>query len=539
MNDPRILKIHPKDNVAIALENLYKGEILRLNGIKTCLMSDIPAKHKYALQDLQIGADIIMYGILVGRVCTEIPKGGIISTDNTFHHTDTVTGKTTANEWNPPDISQWKSRTFMGFPRKDGQVGTENIWLFFPLVFCENRNIKTLQRIFEQELNPPKKEPLRQVLSDMLYPGKKSKPEEKSKTEKHPLHNIKLRFLTHEGGCGGTRQDSETLARLLAGYVNNPNVAGATILSLGCQHLQIESFKKTLKTQYPKLNKPLLFFDQQTEGTVDTLLERVIKETFTALTKANEQKREPTPLSKLTIGLECGGSDGFSGITANPTLGQISDLITALGGKTLLAEFPELCGVEQELANRCLSEEMAQKFLQLMQDYESAAKQVGSGFDRNPSPGNIKDGLITDAIKSAGAAKKGGASPVKAVLDYTEYATENGLSLLNTPGNDVESTTALAASGANIILFTTGLGTPTGNPICPVIKVATNTALTQKMPDIIDFDCGPIITENQSHEDMGAALLEVIIAVASGKKITRAEALGQFDFIPWKRGVSL
>ena len=220
-------------------------------------------------------------------------------------------------------------------------------------------------------------------------------------------------------------------------------------------------------------------------------------------------------------------------------MGQVSDIISGIGGKTILAEFPELAGVEQELVNRCTTKALGSKFLGLMKSYEKRAAEVGSGFYMNPSPGNIKDGLITDGMKSAGAAKKSGNAPITDVLDYTEYAKEDGVSLLCTPGNDVESTTALAGSGANIILFTTGLGTPTGNPITPVIKVSTNSILKDKMDDIIDFDCGTIITEKRSLEEVGDELLGLIIDVASGEKKTKAVQLKQHDFIPWKQGVSL
>jgi altronate hydrolase len=249
--------------------------------------------------------------------------------------------------------------------------------------------------------------------------------------------------------------------------------------------------------------------------------------------------REPFPLNKLVIGLECGGSDGFSGISANPTLGRVSDLVVALGGSAILSEFPELCGAEQNLINRCKTEELADKFIHLMEAYNDAAKRVGSGFDMNPSPGNIKDGLLTDAIKSCGAAKKGGTAPISDVLDYTEYLKNSGLNLLCTPGNDVESTTGLAGSGANVILFTTGLGTPTGNPICPVIKVSTNTKMTKRMADIIDFDSGSIISGEDTIETCGEKLLELVIQVASGTEKTKAELNKNYDFIPWKRGVSL
>lgn len=237
--------------------------------------------------------------------------------------------------------------------------------------------------------------------------------------------------------------------------------------------------------------------------------------------------------------MECGGSDGFSGISANPAVGHAGDLVTALGGSIILSEFPELCGVEQEIIDRSVSDDIAERFIRLMNRYSDAAEASGSGFDMNPSPGNIKDGLITDAMKSAGAAKKGGTSPVRAVLDYTEYVREPGLNLLCTPGNDVESTTAMAGSGANIILFTTGLGTPTGNPITPVVKVSSNSKLAKRMPDIIDIDTGSIISGEKSIEDVGEEILEYIIDLASGKIKTKAMQLNQDDFIPWKRGVSL
>jgi altronate hydrolase len=325
----------------------------------------------------------------------------------------------------------------------------------------------------------------------------------------------------------------------LAGYVNNPNVAGATVLSLGCQNLQISVFKEALNTINPNLNKPVLIFEQQQMGTVDEMLSAIVKESFEAIKKANNAERKPAPLSKLRVGLECGGSDGFSGISANPTLGAVSDLLAALNGTAILSEFPELCGVEQELVNRCVEDEKGQKFLKLMKAYEKSVVDAGSGFDMNPSPGNIKDGLITDAMKSAGAAKKGGTSPVQDVLDYGEYITKPGLNLLCTPGNDVESTTAMVGSGANVVLFTTGLGTPTGNPIAPIIKVSSNTELMERMPDIIDIETGAVIRGEKTIEEMAEEMLDFIIEVASGKIQTKAKLLNQNDFIPWRRGVSL
>jgi altronate hydrolase len=214
-------------------------------------------------------------------------------------------------------------------------------------------------------------------------------------------------------------------------------------------------------------------------------------------------------------------------------------MLVALGGRTILSEFPELCGVEQELMDRSTTSEVAERFIRLMRAYDARAKAVFSGFEMNPSPGNIRDGLITDAMKSAGAAKKGGTSPVTAVIDYPEYSTEAGLNLQCTPGNDVECVTAQVGAGASVVLFTTGLGTPTGNPIAPVVKLSTNSALAQRMPDIIDIDTGPIVTGELTIEQMADNILDRVIQVASGEVLTKAELLGQDDFIPWKRGVSL
>src|SRR3984957_8415410 len=343
----------------------------------------------------------------------------------------------------------------------------------------------------------------------------------------------------HEGGCGGTRDDSNNLCGLRAGYIHHPNVAGVTVLSLGCQNAQMAILREQIKRRDPAFKKPLLMFEQQQSGSEFKMLSQAIQATFLGLVEANKAVRTPTPLSKLCVGLKCGGSDGFSGISANPAIGYLSDMLAALGGRTILSEFPELCGVEQELVNRSTSKEVADRFIQLMRDYAARAKAVRSGFDMNPSPGNIRDGLVTDAMKSAGAAKKGGTSPVTAVLDYPEYSTEPGLNLQCTPGNDVECVTAQVAAGASVVLFTTGLGTPTGNPIAPVIKISTNSALAQRMPDIIDVDAGDIILGKTTIDEMGELILERVVQVASGEMQTKAELLAQNDFIPWKRGVSL
>jgi altronate hydrolase len=543
------LKIHPADNVLVALTDLKAGQKIQYNGSSFTLLHDVPAKHKFVERTMQPDDEIRMYGVLVGKALDTIPAGAAITTSNVKHKASEFQGRTATFKWNGPDVSRWKDKTFLGYHRPDGQVGTANYWIVLPLVFCENRNVNMIKDAFEEALGFSKQETYKNYVSQLVDLYKKGDvnavksltPSSSTKNGQAKLfENIDgVKFLTHEGGCGGTRQDSEALCALFAGYLHNPNVAGATVLSLGCQNAQVDYLKEKLNKLNPNFSKPLVILEQQKEGTEQELLGQAIQQTFLGLIEANKQMRKPAPLSKLVVGLECGGSDGFSGISANPGIGHASDLIAALGGTTILSEFPELCGVEQELINRCTTDQIADKFVKLMRSYASAAIAVGSGFDMNPSPGNIKDGLITDAMKSAGAAKKGGTSPITDVLNYTEYVKNPGLNLLCTPGNDVESTTAMAGSGTNVILFTTGLGTPTGNPITPVVKLSSNTKLAQKMPDIIDIDCGGVIDGSKTIEQLGEEILEYIIDLASGKVKAKATALNQDDFIPWKRGVSL
>ncbi|SDA51347.1 altronate hydrolase [Algoriphagus alkaliphilus] len=544
MNNTTLL-LDPTDNVGVALSDLQPGQKVVLNDIELEIQDFVSAKHKFAMRDFKPGEDILMYGTIVGEATQAISKGYPITLANIHHKTREYTLNPGKFSWTPPNISDWEKKTFMGYRRSDNQIGTANYWLVLPLVFCENTNVKLLQEAFENALgfsNPnPYEIQIKNLISDFQHEKiTETVPQKTKNNQPRIFENLDgIRFLTHDMGCGGTRQDAESLCTLLAGYINHPNVAGATVLSLGCQNAQASILMEKLSLIQKGEPKTVILCDQQQEGTTEQLIQKAITETFKGLIEANKIARQPFPLNKLVIGLECGGSDGFSGISANPTLGRVSDLIVALGGAAILSEFPELCGAEQNLINRCKNEDLANKFVHLMETYNAAAKRVGSGFDMNPSPGNIKDGLLTDAIKSCGAAKKGGTAPVSDILDYTEYLKTPGLNLLCTPGNDVESTTGLAGSGANIILFTTGLGTPTGNPICPVIKVATNHKLTNRMTDIIDFNSGTVITGEDSIESCGNRLLDLIIQVASGEIKTKAEQNRNYDFIPWKRGVSL
>jgi len=545
------VRIHPKDNVLVALQNLEQGAEINFEGQTFRLADKVAAKHKFTLDDLQPGDEIFMYGVLVGKATQLIPRGGLISTGNVHHASGEFRLGKRKLDWHKPDASHFEGRTFNGYQRANGSVGTGNYWVVVPLVFCENRNIDVLKEALVDKLGYKKAKNYEGDVDQLigLYNAGKSVEEiltadiqdsaDKNNSKKFFKNIDGIKFLTHEMGCGCTRSDAQTLCGLIAGYITHPNVAGATVLSLGCQNAQVSILEQEIKVRDANFSKPLVILEQQKVGTESDLLKQALKQTFAGLMQANQTERTPAPLSKLCIGLECGGSDGFSGISANPALGYVSDLLVTMGGSVILSEFPELCGVEQELSDRCVDEDKANYFMKLMTTYNQRAEAEGSGFYANPSPGNIRDGLITDAIKSAGAAKKGGTSPVADVLDYPAKVSKPGLNLLCTPGSDVESTTAEVAAGANIVLFTTGLGTPTGNPVTPVIKLSTNTVTAQKMPDIIDINCGTIIEGEETIQQAGERILNYVIQVASGELEPASVRLGQDDWIPWKRGISL
>lgn len=543
-----VLQVNPSDNVLIALKDFKKGELIKWHGNEFKLLDDIPGKHKIFIDSMNPGENVIMYGVTVGIVQKNVHRGSLMTVENTSHATDRFEYKGTSFQWKAPDVSKFKNRTFKGYYRSDGRVGTANYWLFLPTVFCENRNLEVIKEALHNELGYSVTEKYKAFTKQLVKAFNTGadvnnvvfQPDQSTAQSSRVFKNIDgVKFLNHSGGCGCTRHDAETLGRLLSAYADHPNVAGVTILSLGCQHLQTQDLLIYLKERNPDFQKPLLIFEQQKSQSEPELIAEAIKQTFIQLIEVNKIERKEALLNKLSIGVKCGGSDGFSGISANPAVGHCADIIVALGGQILLAEFPELCGAEQDLVDRCIDEATARKFIKLITEYNDLALNAGSGFHSNPSPGNIKDGLITGAMKSAGASKKGGSSPVTDVLDYIEPAVKSGLNLVCTPGNDVEATTGKAASGATLILFTTGLGTPTGNPVCPVIKISTNTELETRMADIIDINAGTIIEGTKSIEEVGEEILEYVIRAASGEIIPKAVSLNQDDFIPWKRGLSL
>lgn len=538
----RVLQLDPRDNVLIALTDLQSGDKVEFREHSYTPIVKVPAKHKFATRKLEVGDEVVMYGVVVGKATKPIAAGELLTTANLQHQASPFREQSAPYAWVPPDVSRFQKETFLGYHRSDGQVGTRNYWLVVPLVFCENKNIQVLKQAFEEELGFAAPQPYRRQVAELVQQYKKtgSAVATSQPAKERLFQNLDgIRFLLHEGGCGGTKEDSTNLCGLIAGYIHHPNVAGATVLSLGCQHAQIPLLREQIRQRNPNFDKPLFIFEQQRSGSEAAMMSEAIQKTFSGLVEANQAERAPAPLSSLCVGLKCGGSDGFSGISANPSIGHTSDLLAALGGRTILSEFPELCGVEQELIDRAVNPEVGNRFIQLMRDYAARAAAVRAGFEMNPSPGNMRDGLLTDAMKSAGAAKKGGTSPVAAVLDYPEYSTQPGLHLQCTPGNDVECVTAQVGAGASVVLFTTGLGTPTGNPITPVVKLSTNSELASRMHDIIDIDTGPVIAGEKTIQQMGEEILLLIKRVASGEVRTKAEIKAQEDFIPWKRGVSL
>jgi altronate hydrolase len=548
MNKQTFLRIENRDNLIVALQTIAEGTTVNLDGEVIELRQKIPAKHKFASIGLEIGDTAIMYGITVGKATRQILAGELITTENLKHATTAYKEQQDTFQWAPPLPYESFPAEFMGFRRENGAVGTANYWIFVPLVFCSNQELYQLKEILPRVLGYTKTtryEKYAEKLVEQIKGGKGQSGSviafEAYDEKPNPLfpHIDGLRFLTHSAGCGNTPEDIESLCALLANYITHPNVAGATVISLGCQKAELSTLQNEIKRRDPDGLQQVLYFDRQSWNQPTDMLEAVIQQTFAGLQEANKTVRQPVPITELVVGVECGGSDGFSGISANPVIGKTIDHLVGAGASAILSEFPELCGVENELVSRCESPQIAERFLHLLNSYRKRVQAVGADFDLNPSPGNIRDGLITDAMKSAGAAKKGGTSPVVDVLDYVESLVKRGLNLLCTPGNDVESTTALVGSGANLIIFSTGLGTPTGNPIVPVLKVSTNSSLAKRLEYMIDIDTGPIISGEETLDGLAEQLLKLCVETASGSYEAKASRLGQEDFIPWKRGVSL
>ncbi|SQI42949.1 D-galactarate dehydratase [Leminorella richardii] len=529
----KILRIDSSDNLIVALKDLRAGESYDWNGERFTLVTDVKAKHKFATENVPVDGVVSMYGTPVGKATRPIAKGEAITVDNIRHHAAPVSLENVEPySWQAPDVSEWESRTFKGYVRDDGRVGTASYWLVFPLVFCENRNVTKLTDALNEALGYSNSSLKNFALS--LTSGSAAPAE----APKMFPHIEGVRCITVTSGCGGATSDCETMCDVLAAYADHPNVIGMTVFSLGCEKSQQKMFKDALARRNPHFNKPSLYFLQQEWDSEERMMQTALEETFNAMKAVKPTARVDVPLSYLKLGVKCGGSDGFSGISGNPAMGLVSDWLTTLGGASGLAEFPELCGAEGDMVKRCVRFEDKKKFLDLMQAYEKTANFFNTTIADNPSFGNIADGLITDAIKSTGAAKKGGRAPITGVCDYAEPMPDSGLSLVCTPGNDVDAVTGLVAAGCNVVIFSTGLGTPTGNPIVPVLKISTNSAIAERLSDMIDFDCGPVI-DGMPLPEVSRGLFDKVIDTASKDYVVKADRLEQFDFLLWKRSLDL
>ena len=488
----RFMQIHPSDNVAVAIEALAAGEQV-LNGI--VLSESVPAGHKFAVSDIPAGAHVIKYGAPIGRAEADIPAGGWVHT----HNVHTNLSGLLDYRYDPvetPAIAPM-SGTFMGYLRPDGRVGVRNeIWIV-NTVGCVN---KTAERIA--------------ALANERFAG----------------CTDGVFTFAHPYGCSQLGEDHLNTQKILARMAHHPNAGGVLVLGLGCGNNNIAEFQKVLGPVDPARVKFLVA--QDVEDEIEAAL-ALISEIADAM---RDDVRTPQPLSKLVIGLKCGGSDGFSGITANPLLGALSDGVCAAGGTALLSEVPEMFGAETILMNRCRDEATFAATVELINGYKRYFMRYGQEIYENPSPGNKAGGITTLEDKSLGCTQKGGVGPVEGVLGYAEPVSVPGLNLVYGPGNDGCAVTGLMAAGAQIILFTTGRGTPLGAPV-PTLKVATNTALAQKKSAWIDFDAGCLLS-GTSMPDAAQALLDLVLAVASGVP-ARNETYGYREIAIFKDGVTL
>lgn len=522
----QLLKIHPEDDMAVALDDLAAGQSVAVDGETLTLLTPVPAKHKVYLRDMPAGALPRLYGMPAGRTTRPVRRGEAAEPDNLDGLRQAVDGPLPElPAWRPPDTAGLP-RTFLGFRRPDGRVGTRNLILVCYTVPCVRRSaeraVAAVRRAFGFEPEDPW----------TVYARTGRLPESGGGGPVDGVDEIAL--LHHESGCGmADHGDPEALLRFLAGYVRHPNVAGAVVLGLGCEKTPVRLLREYVEPTW----KPVVYLEHQALGHENRLIAAAIDAVRELFPEAGRHRREEVPAGELVLGTKCGGSDGFSGLTANPALGVVSELLVALGGSVLLPEVPEMYGAELLLSARAVSPEVARQVLELVRGYAEYAARAGTHPAENPSLGNVREGLTTIQIKSLGAIQKAGHAPVQGVLRYAEPVPGPGLYLLETPGYDTLSTSALAASGATVIVFTTGLGTPLGNPVAPVVKVATNHRTAQRMPDIIDFDAGAVL-DGVPLEEVGRALYRLVLEVASGTR-TANERLGHRESAFWNRQVAL
>ncbi|MGB9840729.1 UxaA family hydrolase [Thermovenabulum sp.] len=494
----KIIKIHEGDNVAVTLEDVKKGEALTSGSSSIVALEDIDKGHKIALRDIRKDENIIKYGFPIGHAICDIKAGEWVHT----HNLKTNLGEILEYEYHQQNIKFEPLQcdiTFKGYRRKNGKVGIRNeIWII-PTVSCVNRNAELIAKRAAREF-----EGIEGI--DGIYE------------------------LKHPYGCSQLGSDLFCTQKILADLVNHPNAGGVLVLGLGCENNNVEEFKKVLGNYDQERVKFLVA--QEVEDEIEAGV-KLVKELIEC---ASQFKREECPLSDLVIGLKCGGSDGFSGITANPLVGAFSDKIIAYGGSTILTEVPEMFGAETILMDRAKNKEVFEKIVNLINNFKGYFMSYNQPIYENPSPGNKKGGITTLEEKSLGCTQKGGTSPVVDVLEYGDVIKEKGLNLLSGPGNDMVASTVLAAAGCQIILFTTGRGTPLGT-VVPTVKIATNSEIYKKKLMWMDFDAGRLLS-GETMEKLLKDLLEYVIKVASGMP-TKSELMGFREIAIFKNGVTL
>lgn len=493
------IRIHENDNVAIAIEKLEKGTEIRVSGAKgdTCVrtLEEIPQGHKIALADLSEGTPVIKYGFPIGITKADVKEGSWIHTHNIM----TGLGDLLEYEYEPTPVKEkiTEDVTFMGYERKDGKTGVRNeIWII-PTVGCVNNVATTIAQ--------QAKAFIKGSVDDVIA-------------------------FTHPYGCSQMGDDQENTRVILADLVNHPNAGGVLVLGLGCENSNIEELKKYIG-EYDSDRIKFLVAQEYEDEVAESV--ELIKE---LIDYAAMSERKPISVSQLIVGMKCGGSDGLSGITANPLVGCFSDILISKRGTTILTEVPEMFGAETILMNRCQTEDLFHQTVDLINDFKNYFKSHNQTIYENPSPGNKKGGISTLEDKSLGCTQKSGSAYVKGVLSYGETVKTAGLNLLSAPGNDLVASTALAAAGAQIVLFTTGRGTPFASPV-PTIKISTNSRLAKMKSGWIDFDAGMLV-EDVSMENMAQQLFDFVIDVASGKKVC-SEMAGYHDMAIFKQGVTL
>lgn len=491
----KFIRIHPDDSVAVALCPLQSGMEISLSDTSVTLIEDIPQGHKFALRDLAAGEPVMKYGSSIGVTKSVIKAGSHVH----IHNMKTALGDLLHYTYTPghKELPATKPRSFNGYRRANGKVGVRNeIWII-PTVGCVNNVATAIERRAQA------------LLTDNIDA---------------------IAAFPHPYGCSQMGDDQDNTRRILADLINHPNASGVLVLGLGCENSNIDVLKEYIGPYDENRVKFLVAqesHDEITDGL--SLIEELIA-------FAGSFMREPIDCSELIIGMKCGGSDGLSGITANPAVGVFSDLLISKGGTTILTEVPEMFGAETLLMNRCENEELFQETVNLINDFKNYFTRHNQTIYENPSPGNKKGGISTLEDKSLGCTQKSGSAPVRGVLSYGEPVNAKGLNLLSAPGNDLVASTALAASGAHIVLFTTGRGTPFASPV-PTVKISSNTALFEKKKNWIDFNCGTL-TEDGDLASLGEALFEYVLAVASGEPV-KSEKAGFHDMAIFKQGVTL